>query len=92
MTSFYESSVDRLFHQEIDMKVGAAELAIGDALESNVLLELDDLRNRLVFNGAQLLVGYLAPRSLGTCLQQILGTQETADVVVTGRQRGMIGH
>ena len=41
--------------EEVDVEVGAAELAVGDALEADVLLELDDLGDRLVLDFAQLL-------------------------------------
>jgi hypothetical protein len=37
------------------VEIGAAELAVGDALQPHVLLELDDLGDRLVLDRAQLL-------------------------------------
>ena len=70
--------------EEVDVEVGAAELAVGDALEAHVLLELHDLGDRLVFDLAQLLGRDLALGLLLARLQQVLGAQEAADVVVAG--------
>ena len=40
--------------QEVDVEVGAAELAVGDALQPDLLLEAHDLADRAVFRRAQL--------------------------------------
>ena len=40
--------------RKVDVEVGAAEFAVGDALQADVLLELDDLGDRLVLDAAQL--------------------------------------
>ena len=40
--------------EEVDVEVGAAELAVGDALQADVFLELDDLGDRVVLDRAQL--------------------------------------
>src|SRR3546814_16353807 len=50
--------------QEIDMEEGAAELAVGDALEPDVLLALRHLADAVVLDPAQGLAGDLARRVL----------------------------
>ena len=70
--------------EEVDVEIGAAELAVGDALEADVLLELHDLGDRLVFDLAQLLGRDVAARLLGAGFEQVLRAQEAADVVVAG--------
>jgi hypothetical protein len=74
--------------QEIDVEVGAAELAVGDALQAHVFLELHDLGDGLVFHGAQLGCGDLARGFLLTGIQQVFGAQEAADVVGAKRWGG----
>ena len=54
--------------QEVDVEVGAAELAVGDAAQAQVLLELDDVADRRVFDapergGVDLAVRELLPGS-----------------------------
>ena len=78
--------------EEVDVEVGAAELAVGDALQADVLLELHDLGDGLVFDGAKLLGRDLAPGFLLARFEQVFGAQETADVVETGGQGGVLGH
>jgi hypothetical protein len=75
--------------QKVDVEIGAAELAVGDALQSDVLLELHDLGDRLVFHRAQLLGGDVALGLLLAGFQQVLGAQKAADMVVAG---GKLGH
>ena len=67
--------------QKIDMKVSAAEFAIGDALQANVFLEFDNFRDGLVLNTSQLFSREDAFCLLLTRLQQVLGTQKAANVV-----------
>jgi hypothetical protein len=76
--------------EEVDVEIGAAELSVGNRLQAHVLLELDDLGNRLVFNRAQLLGRDLAFGLLFARLQQVSGAQKAADMVVTGGELG--GH
>ena len=45
--------------QEVNMKIGAAEFAIGDGLQAHILLELHNFRDGFVFHHAQLLGGDL---------------------------------
>src|SRR5205807_1292091 len=40
--------------QKVDMKVGAPEFAVGDAAQSQLLLEFDDAADRVVLDGAKL--------------------------------------
>ncbi len=42
--------------EEVDVKEGAAELAVGDALQAGVLLFLDDIADVRVFHLAQLVL------------------------------------
>jgi hypothetical protein len=65
-------------------KVGAAELAVGDALQAHVFLELHDLGDGLVFHRAQLLGRDVALGFLFAGFQQVLGAQKAADMVVAG--------
>src|SRR5690606_26306022 len=67
--------------QEVDMEESAAKLAVGNGFKAHVFLELDDLGNGLVFDFAQLLGIDLALGELRTRIQQILWTQEAADLV-----------
>ena len=42
--------------QKVDVEIGAPELAVGDALQPEILLEAHDVADRGVFDGAQLLL------------------------------------
>src|SRR3546814_13108209 len=59
--------------QEIDMEEGAAELAVGDALEPDVLLALRHLADAVVLDPAQGLAGDLARRVLLARLDEEIG-------------------
>jgi hypothetical protein len=48
--------------EEIDVEVGAPELAVGDALQADVFLEPDDLGDRVVLDFAQRF-GVISPRA-----------------------------
>ena len=56
--------------QEIDVKVGAPEFAVGDAAQSQIFLEFDDAADRFILHGAE----------LGR-IEQEFGAQEAADMV-----------
>src|SRR6476646_2357359 len=73
--------------EKIEMPPGAAELAVGDGLQADLLLLLDDpldlaILHRLEVGGADLTLGAFFPRLL-----QRSGPQEAADVV--GTERGL---
>src|SRR3546814_4254885 len=74
--------------QEIDMEEGAAELAVGDALEPDVLLALHHLADAVVLDPAQCLAGDLARRVLLARLDEAPGPQKAADVVAEGALHG----
>ena len=62
-------------------------------LQADVLLEPDDLGDRLVFHRAQLRgVDRLLDEELFARLEQVLRAQEAADVVGAERGRGAGGH
>ena len=78
--------------QKVDVEVGAAELAVGDALQADIFLELDDLGDRLVFDFAQPFGRDLAVRMLFAGFEQDLGAQEAADVIGAEGGGGALGH
>ena len=78
--------------QEVDVEIGAAELAVGDAVQAHVFLELDDVGDGAVFHRAQLLGRDLALGVLLARVEQELGAQEAADVVGTEGGLGGCGH
>ena len=47
--------------QEVDVEIGAPELAVGDAAQAEVLLELDDVANRLVLDAREAVAAEMAP-------------------------------
>src|SRR5260221_3090548 len=67
--------------EKIDVKVRPAKLAVGDALETRVLLELDDLGDRLVLDRAERRPVDLASREALASIEQLAGTEEAADMV-----------
>ena len=74
--------------EEIEMPPGAAELAVGDGLQADLLLLLDDALDLAVFDrlevgGADLALGALCPRLLQRC-----GAQQAADMVGAERRLG----
>src|SRR3546814_16320900 len=72
------------------MEEGAAELAVGDALEPDVLLALRHLADAVVLDPAQGLAGDLARRVLLARLDEAPGPQKAADVV--GAEGALHGH
>src|SRR5687768_2669521 len=67
--------------QEVDVPPVAAELAVGDRLQADVLLQLHRLADRLVLGGLQLAGGGGALAHLLAQVVQLMGTQQAADVV-----------
>jgi hypothetical protein len=70
-----------LLFQKIDVEVGAAEFAIGDALQADRLLLFDDIRDVIVFYFAQFIFGNFAMLVLFARIQQGLGPQKAANMV-----------
>ena len=73
--------------EEIEMPPRAAELAVGDGMEADVLLLLDDALDLAVFDLLQLRGADLALGALGPRVMDRLGTQQAADMV--GAERGL---
>ena len=74
--------------EEIDVKVGAAELAVGDPLQADVLLSMHDLADAFVLDRVQ--VGRREPArgEALTRFSQSLGAKKAADVVGAERRTG----
>ncbi len=70
--------------EKVDVEVGAAKLAVRDALHTNVFLELHDLADGLVLDLAQLLRRDGSVGLLLAGFQQVFGAQKTTYVVVAG--------
>src|SRR5258708_37771730 len=78
--------------EEVDMEIGAAELAVGHRLEAKALLEAHDVADREVLDLAQL---FLRDRALLVPLarlEQLLRAQEAADVIGAEGRRGALCH
>src|SRR5579872_2521271 len=67
--------------EEIHMPGAAAHLAIGDALEAEIALQLDPVTDSGVLGGAQRGGRKTAGRVLGAGLQQRGRAQQTADMI-----------
>src|SRR5689334_21610234 len=67
--------------QEVDVEVRAPELAVGDAAQPEVLLELDDAANRLVLHLAKRGSVQRARLELVARVEQEFRPEEAADVV-----------
>ena len=63
------------------MEPGAAEFAVGDAMQPQVLLEFDDLADGAILDLAQGLRGDGAAGTLLARIEQVLRPQETADMI-----------
>jgi hypothetical protein len=74
--------------QEVDVKVGAAKLPIGNGPQTDLLLQLYGLANRIVFRGTQLFCSEGALFEALTCLQQRCGAQQASNVVGPERRHG----
>ena len=72
--------------EEIDVKVGAAELAVGHSLQAHVLLRMHDLADAFVLDRVQ--VGRREPArgEALTRVSQSLGAKKAADVVGAERR------
>src|SRR5262249_17894818 len=64
------------------------ELAVGDRLQSDLLLLADHLLDLAVLDGRELLGSELAALALGACLLESGRPQETADVISAKRRLG----
>ena len=74
--------------EEIDVKIGAAELAVGDSLQAHALLGVDDFANALVLDRVQLLRCEMAGgEALARCSQP-LRAQKAADMIGAKRRTG----
>ena len=71
--------------QEVDVKEGSAELAVGDAFQADVLLLLDDVADVSVFDLSQLGLGDGARLLSLARLNERRRPEEAADVVGAGR-------
>ncbi len=69
------------------MPPGAAELAVGDGVETDVLLKPDGVADRRVLDFGERLGGNLATLAPLARVQQLLRAQQTADMV--GAKRGL---
>ena len=73
--------------QKIDVKVGAAKLAVGDPLETHILLGAHDLADALVLDCVQFGRGKMASGEAIARFSQPLGAKEAADMVGAKRRR-----
>ena len=79
--------------QEVDVEIGAAKLTVGDALKPDILLEIDDLGDRLVLDQAQLLgADFLLDEELLARVEQVFRAQKAADMVGAKRRFGAKRH
>ncbi len=77
--------------EEIEVPPRAAELAVGDGAEPDLLLPLDDLRDLAVLDRSEVACRDLAARAAGAGLLDRRGAQKAADVV--GAERRLVtGH
>ena len=77
--------------QKIEVPHGAAEFAIGGAAQADLRLPGDDVFDRGVLGGAQIVGGDLAALAAGARLLESGGAQQAADVVGAKRRSGS-GH
>ena len=71
---------------EVHEPVDAPVLAVGDTLQTDVLLHLHGVADRPVFQLAQLRRGNAAGLAIRASLQQLLRPQQTTDVIGTKRR------
>ena len=71
---------------EVHVPRRAAELAVGDALQADVLLHLHDRADRIVLDGLQLRGADAAVLVIVARAQQLLRTQQAADVIGAKRR------
>ena len=78
--------------QEIDVEIRATKLTVGDALQTEVLLESHDVADRRILDGTQLgAVDGAASMTLAR-LEQRRRAQEAADVIGAERGRAANSH
>src|SRR5512135_1694431 len=78
--------------EKIEMPPGAAEFAVGDRLQANLFLLLDDAANLAVLDFFQLLRRDLALGALFARLFQGGGAQQAADMIGTKRRLCTLRH
>jgi hypothetical protein len=78
--------------QEIDVKVRPPEFAIGDALETDVFLQTDDIGDRRVFDGAERRFADLSLLATLARGQELRRPQEAADVIGAERRLRALAH
>ena len=84
-------NLDAVEHaEEIEVPPGAAELAVGRELETQLLLLLDDLFDLTILDGLELGRRDRTLFALGARLLQRSGTQEAADMIGTERRFGSL--
>src|SRR5437764_8482811 len=74
--------------EEVVIPEGAAELAVGDGLEPDLLLTLDDLGDLVILDRRELIGADLATLMLRPRLLQGGGPQQASDVIGAERRRG----
>ncbi len=67
--------------EKVQMKIFAAQLAIGDGVQTDIFLQLHHFSDGLVFGRAQLGGGNLPLHGLCVRVQQIFRAQEAADMI-----------
>jgi hypothetical protein len=67
--------------QEVGMPAAAIIFAVGDRLESDLLLQRDDLADRLLLDLAQFVVANLAGRLPFARADQVIRPDQAADMV-----------
>jgi hypothetical protein len=72
--------------QEIDVKEGAAELAVGDALQTNGFLFADDLADGVIFDRTQFFLRNLVSIEARPRLLEMRRPEQTADLVGAERR------
>src|SRR5271155_2192834 len=77
---------------EVHVPGRSAELPVGRRLQSHLLLQRDDLANRLVLDPAELLVVDHPPGVALSRLQQLGRPQQAAHVICPKRGHGARGH
>src|SRR4029453_11422961 len=73
--------------QEVDVEVRPPVLAVRDTPQPQILLEFDDVADRLVFHGSKLVCGDLTRLELIARVEEKPRTQEAADVIGAKRRR-----
>jgi hypothetical protein len=74
------------------MKIGSPKFAIGQALQTDVMLKLDDLGNGPIFDKSQLFRrDRLLPKKLISRLMQVIWSEKAPDMVCSeGRHSALV--